>query len=94
MANYRIGDKVKIINYGHLIWELEGQESNSPFKVIFKNDKVRALDMSPSLVGQIGIVSAVGSTQGIPEYAIDNIEGKHSWYNESQMELIDKNRNN
>lgn len=90
---YGIGDKVKIINYGHLIWESATEKSNFPFNVIFENDKIRALDISPFLIGQIGIVSDVSSIQGIPSYALNHIDGKHAWYDEAQMELITKNHN-
>ena len=72
---YAIGDKVKIVKYGHPYW-------------VNKDGDIIVKDMSPELIGQKGLVDEVTITQGIPMYAIDGIKGKHAWYNEDQMELI------
>jgi len=79
---FGIGDKVKIINYGHQIWErIEG------------TDKVNIIDIHPDLVGQIGMISKAEITQGIPEYAIEGL-AKHAWYDEGQLEMVSRNPNN
>lgn len=91
---YGIGDKVKIVKYGHLI--LESKNVDHPklsFPLIEEDENMRWLDMSPDLVGQEGLVSEVSITQGIPNYAIDGIKGKHAWYDEEQMEMIIENKN-
>ena len=91
---YSIGDKVKIVNYGHPIWvNKKVEELKLSFPLIREDENVRILDMSPDLIGQEGIVSEVSMTQGIPNYAIEGIKGKHAWYQEGQMEMINANPN-
>ncbi len=91
---FGIGDKVRIVKYGHPIWE--SKNTNEPklsYPVIAEDENLRYLDMSPGLVGQEGLVDKVTITQGIPQYAIDGIKDKHAWYNEEQMEMINRNPN-
>ncbi len=76
-----IGDKVRIINYGHHIWE-RGEWDG----------KIKMIDLSPDLVGKEGIVSKATLTQGIPQYAVDGLR-KHAWYNEDQLLMIQQNPN-
>ena len=91
---YGIGDKVKIVNYGHPIWENKKmRQPKLSFPLISENEDIRWLDMSPDLIEQEGIVEKVSMTQGMPHYAIDGIKGKHSWYDEGQMEMVNKNPN-
>lgn len=90
-AIYSIGDKVRIVKYGFILWE--SKNSDQPrltFPLIHETESLRYLDMSPELVGQEGIVSKVTITQGVPKYAISGISGKSAWYDEQQMELINQ----
>ena len=92
---YGIGDKVRIVNYGHPIWENKNvDQPKLSFPVITEDENIRWLDISPQFVGQTGVVDKVKVTQGIPEYAIDGIKDKHAWYSENQMEMVNKNPNN
>lgn len=76
-ALYGIGDLVRIVKYGHLIC-INYSSSVPP----------GSEDIFPGLVGQEGIVDGIHTVQGITHYSIAGIEGKHSPYYESQMELI------
>lgn len=84
---FKIGDKVKIANYGHAIWENKNQPfgEGHNFPTISEDENIRWIDIKPELVGKEGVVSKVGITQGIPEYSI---EGIGSWYSEKQLELV------
>ena len=125
-TKFRIGDKVKIINYGSLIWcdkdtyrkgfainqayekaylkslltgsfEVEEyvlDETIKPKNLISEDEKYFYYDISPEVVGQIGIISKCNKTQGIDQYSLEGIKGKCSWYNNNQLELINKNPNN
>ena len=84
---YKVGDRVKIINYGSTIWEPKNVEEKLSFPVIEETEHFRILDMSPDLVGKEGVVDIVTITQGEPKYAIDGLR-KHAWYDEEQMELV------
>lgn len=72
MTKFKLGDQVKVINYGNLI--------NQGYPDQW--------DMCPEVVGQTGIISQAEVVQGESHYAIDNIIGKHAWYNDDQLELI------
>jgi len=91
--NYKIGDKVRIVNYGHLMWTIQNQPNESsfietlPVSVIY-GDLVW-FDVNHGIVGKEGVVSDVSITQGVPQYSIKGIPEKNSWYSEGQMELIE-----
>ena len=72
----KVGDRVRVINYGALLWE---------------NDKYGNLitfDMNPELIGKEGVVSKVTKTQGVTEYAVDGIPQRHAWYDRGQLERL------
>lgn len=77
---YNIGDKVRVITYGHLRYH-------------FEDGKYAVEDVSPELIGQEGIVVSKHEIQGIWSYALEGIKGKHAWYDERQLELVSKNNN-
>lgn len=77
---YVIGDKVKVVNYGHHIWET-------------RDGKMMTFDIAPQVIGKEGIIAKVGTTQGIISYSIDGIKGKAAWYHEDQLEMMTPNPN-
>jgi hypothetical protein len=72
----KVGDKVRVINYGSLLWEND------------KYGNLTTFDMSPELIGKEGVVSKVTKTQGVTEYAVDGIPEKHAWYDRDQLERL------
>lgn len=77
---FAIGDKVKIVGYGSIgVDEVEGQ--------------MVVRDWQPQIVGKVGIVCEVNTIQASFQYAIKGIEGKIAWYNEDQLEMVNKNPN-
>jgi len=85
---YNVGDKVKIVNYGHAVWENKEHDKYPSRLPLIKEDKhLRWVDMSHEVIGQSGIVVEVKDVQGTPNYAIDGIKGKHAWYTEDQMQI-------
>ena len=91
--NYKIGDKVRIVNYGHLFWTIKNQPNESSFietlPIYKEDDNIDWIDANHGIVGKEGVVSNVSTTQGVPQYSIKGIPEKSSWYNEGQMELIE-----
>jgi len=87
---YRVGDSVKIVKYGHPVWEHKAAYPD-PYKgrcpIIFENEQFRVLDIAPELIGRSGIVVIATLTQGQAMYSIDGIG---SWYVNNQLELIDR----
>jgi len=79
---FDIGDKVRVVEYGHLMWIID----------IDGNTKVK--DVSPELVGKEGIVYEVNFCQGRYSYALKRMEGKTAWYDEKQLEMVNMNPNN
>lgn len=73
-AKYKIGDRVRVVNYGHQIFRN-------------KKGKMIPIDMSPEHIGRDGIVVEISMTNDIPKYAIHG-PNKKSWYYEDQMELV------
>ncbi len=92
-SKFVIGDKVKVVNYGHpiLVNKNSGMEMNFP--VISEDDKVVWYDMNGGVVGKVGIVDKVKETQGILGYSLSGIPEKVSWYNEDQLEMVNPNPN-
>jgi hypothetical protein len=93
-SKFNIGDKVRVIKYGHLSFMAKSLHVSQP---IIKNmsDGYYLVDSAPELVGRVGIVSVVGhhlQNDGY-EYTLNGIPQKHAWYNEEQLELINANPN-
>ena len=66
-----VGEQVEIINYGSMIWDGTGDVS-------------KWIDISPELLGEIGIVYEVVITQGRCKYALKG-PSKSAWYFEDQL---------
>lgn len=88
MNKFKVGDKVRVVKYGHPLWESKKDPQPCSFPIIQESESGGCWikDMSPELVGQIGVVDEVSLTQGRYQYGIDGIKGKHAWYNEDQLE--------
>lgn len=85
---YKAGNKVTIVNYGHLTWiNKKLSTAKLSFPLIGEDENFSWHDMSPEMVGQNGIVVEAKMTQGIPCYAIHFEKGRSAWYDEKQMEL-------
>lgn len=91
MQKFKAGDKVRIINYGHLVWQVGGGK------------EISWVDISPELVGkqatvdgsyadfiELGKPNFLGhrNEQNEKQYALLGVS-KHAWYNEEQLELIE-----
>lgn len=70
------GDKVRIINYGHHIFDID------------ENGEFRVIDLVPEIVGKIGVIDRATETQTSGQYSIIGIPGKTAWYDDKQLELI------
>lgn len=84
-----IGDKVKVVNYGHLIWAHKDSVMNLSFPVVKVGGNITWMDMNISIVGKEGIVSKVSGSG----YALEGIPEKHAWYYEDQLEMVSPNPN-
>lgn len=91
--NFKAGDSIRVINYGHLIWESKDprtmpEEFRLKRKAYYETDKIRCIDLNPELVGKEGIISEASISQGEWSYAVDGIPEKCAWYDEDQLEMI------
>lgn len=81
MNLFDIGDKVRVVKYGS--WMCDNTKG-----------EMRVYDIMPQLVGKEGVVSKVNLCQEKYSYALEKIEGKHAWYDEGQLEMVNRNPNN
>jgi hypothetical protein len=56
-----------------------------PSHLIWEDENYFTKDISPELVGQEGTIAEYYGGS----YSIDGIPGKHAWYDEEQLELIE-----
>lgn len=86
-----IGDKVKIVNYGHAIWISKDSTDYKIFKdkIIYDGGDICTMDIHPELVGQQGVIqNKYKQYDGSFLYALEGIRGKSAWYEEQQLEKI------
>jgi len=85
---YKVGQEVKIIKYGSLIWVTKnGPSIFDSFTTYSETDTIKFVDISPGLIGQRGVIDQVTITQEIPKYALKG-PYKYAWYDEEQLQLI------
>jgi len=88
-----IGDKVKVVGYGHLFWLAKDSEMKTNFPIIHKEGDIIWHDMNSGVVGKKGVVDKVTETQGQIKYSIKGIPEKSAWYNEEQLKMVKANPN-
>ena len=81
----KIGDRVKIVNYGQPIFYHKSLLSKYKVteNIIGETDTHLIVDIKPDIVGKEGIITDVNSRGD--GYAIHPIG---AWYNENQIELL------
>jgi hypothetical protein len=84
---FEIGDKVKVVNYGHLMWSNKKSGMKMKLPIISEDGNIVWHDFLSKIVGKVGVVVEVIETQGIVNYSLNGIPQKTSWYNEEQLEL-------
>lgn len=93
MNKFNIGDKVRIIKYGHLMYI---NRLDAVFMEVYKdkedlskdNSIIKAVDTNPDLIGREGTIIKISGFQGQDNYIYQySIEGIGAWYNEDQLEL-------
>jgi hypothetical protein len=93
MNKFKIGDKVKIINYGSLFYiskpiQPQFEPMCKAFPVFFEDNSFIFVDTCQYMVGRIGTIYNIEYVNKMPQYSLRGIEGKISWYGEDQLELI------
>lgn len=79
-TKFKVGDKVEIIKYGHLVWVQERGVAGEK-------------DLLPELIGKQGIIIKANaidysSFKGRDQYSIDGIPAKIAWYDNEQLKLV------
>ena len=93
-SKFNIGDKVKIINYGHLMCEHVDDHVKIKGCPVYKTEgKYVFVDMEPHLKGRRGLISGITKTQGDWGYKIVFKHDSLAWLDEEQLELINANPN-
>ena len=91
MGKYKTGDKVRIVNYGHLIWIHENEIMNYDKSIgvfLGKNGFMHWYDIRPEKIGRIYVVANENDMGG--SYQLNNLDGSYgfAWADEKQLELI------
>jgi len=88
-TKFHLGDKVKVIKYGHPYWHHKSNMKTLSFPIIEETENLIIYDISSDIVGQVGTVRDINSRyDGKNTYALDGIPDKTAWYYEEQLELI------
>ena len=83
-----IGDKVRIINYGHAIWLNKGDDLVGCV-LLREMENKDLIDIHPELVGREGVIQHVRKLKGEEScYSLSGISGKTAWYAQEQLEKI------
>ena len=83
---FNIGDKVRIVKYGSLLWENVTMPQPEGKRHIYKDrNPIRWFDINPELVGKEAVVQEVHNTQGRPKYVLSGLT-KVAWYDHEQLE--------
>lgn len=86
-AKFKTGDKVRIVNYGHLIWSWTEIKETATFKFIGQSEnKMFWYDMCPERVEKEDVVLEVKETQDSWGYSLVN---NGAWYSDKNLELIE-----
>lgn len=83
---FHIGDKVRVVKYGNLVWVPKTPEwdqyyeGKTPYQ---ESANTRVFDTAPERVGTIDIVTGESSSR----YSLIH----SAWYAEEQLEMVEKN---
>lgn len=79
MMNFNVGDKVRIVNYGALMWSIEPCKN---FKLIWIDESgMHFYDWMPERVGKEDVIDRICKNQ----YGLVK---NGSWFEANQLELI------
>lgn len=78
-----VGDKVKIVNYGCLVWERKN--GDTPPNPIYETEYIYAIDVHRELVGKESVVTEVKKGYTANFYKLENMSG---YYSEIQLEKL------
>jgi len=91
----KIGDRVKIVNYGHMIMFSKNKANPyrdsmaKTFPLIFEDDTSSYYDIRPELIGKEGIVVNKITDNHSGRYSVHFDDGNRmSWFSERQIEKI------
>lgn len=95
----KVGDKVRIIKYGSLMW-INKQEWKNMLSAGIVTDEIPKncigecvsieaymVDVYPELVGLEGTIDKIDIVQGKSQFALKGVS-KYAWYFKDQLELI------
>ena len=88
--SFNTGDKVEIVNYGHLCFEKTDDKRPMPGPIIWEKDGMRAVDTSSEMVGWVAIIIKGNDKKG---YSIKTNQGEMAWFDKKQLKTINKNPN-
>lgn len=84
---FKIGDKVTVVNYGNAIWfntSVEQVGDINGLSLLKKEGNIEWRDINKEVIGKSGVVDKVNISQGKTLYSI---HGVGSWYSEKQLTL-------
>lgn len=84
---FEIGDSVKVVKYGSLMWTSRNSNYKLPCPIVSITNHLIFYDRSPDLVGQNGIIREISHTGQSVKYALEGVRGKTAWYDKEQLEF-------
>jgi hypothetical protein len=101
MTKFKVGDRVTIINYGHIGWihkeefeRLTRIYGPTKLKIIHEEDKMLSYDLRPELLGEEAVITKAIVTQGIDKYSLAFDKGSISWFTNDQLKLKENESTN
>lgn len=91
-TKFKVGDRVRIVNYGHLIYVHPESTMLELFtsKPYSKSKEMVTFDLNPRIIGTEWIITEAKVIQGIDGYEIHNDTNTIAWVHNNQLELINK----
>ena len=91
MKNPRIGDLVRVINYGHSYFVYKESGLPKPATVYEETKDIWFGDSRPELVGQLAVINKIASNAHV---GLQFRDRQAAWFNpKTQLELISQNPN-
>lgn len=87
VCKFKVGDKVRIVNYGSTMWIGKKEKQPTHWPVIEEQENIIIYDTDSELIGQTGIVTKTQITQGQDRYELHG-PNKVAWYFNNQLELV------
>lgn len=96
-TNFKVGDKIRIVNYGHRLWwhksDWEKYKNTVGSKMTpyanSEDGKILFFDLAPEKIGREDVI--IKHTESQPNFHQYALEKNGAWFSPNQLELINDN---